>query len=113
MASGFIGALVGSFGFRTTFSVSFERILPAPAASALAGPSESGLPPLATVPQPTIVPVSRSFFEADIRVMMPSTATANFFELAIYGLGNDVFRLLDPQTTIVDISLGYADGSSS
>ena len=102
MASVILGALGGlPFGFRTTFKVSFEKILPP-----VLGVS-------ATVPLPTIVPISRSFFEADITIVMPQAGGENNFTLNIYGLANDIYKLLDPQHTLVHISLGYADGNSS
>jgi hypothetical protein len=98
-----LSLLVGAFGFRTTFSVSFEKILP---------PLFDGAPPL-TVPLPTIVPVKRDFFDADVTVTMPQAGTANSFVAHIYGMGNDIFSLLEPCKTLVHISLGYADGDSS
>jgi hypothetical protein len=109
MASAIIGALAGlSFGFRTTFSVTFEKILPA---LKIPG-STKALPPV-VIPLPTIVPVSRAFYEADVSIVMPQAGGENHFILNIYGLGNDLFSLLDPEHTLVHISLGYADGSSS
>jgi hypothetical protein len=98
-----LSLLVGAFGFRTTFSLSFETILP---------PLFDGAPSL-TVPLPTIVPVKRDFFDADISVTMPQAGTANSFTAKIYGMGNDIFALLQPLKTLVHISLGYADGDSS
>ena len=98
-----LSLLLGAFGFRTTFSVSFERIVP---------PLFEGAPSL-TVPLPTIVPIKRDFFEADITVMMPQAGTGNSFVARIYGMGNDIFKLLEPQKTLVHISLGYSDGNSS
>jgi hypothetical protein len=109
MASAIIGALAGfSSGFRTTFSVSFEKILAAPSVPGVSTP----LPPI-IIPLPVIPPVSRSFFEADVTIVMPQAGGENHFVLNIYGLANDIFKLLDPETTLVHISLGYADGSSS
>jgi|GEM_PF-5775098 hypothetical protein len=95
-----LSSLVGSFGFRTTFKVTFERMITTPLGST-------------TLPLPTIVPVSRSFFEAEVKVRMTSTGSANTFELTIYGLGNDIYKLLEPQKTILHITLGYADGATS
>jgi hypothetical protein len=105
MASAIIGALAGMpFGFRTAFTVSFEKI---PTITVL-GVTVS-LPP---VPLPTIVPVTRAFFEADITVVMPQAGGENSFVLSVYGMGNDIFSLLDPEHTIVHISLGYGDSNS-
>jgi len=95
-----LSSLVGSFGFRTTFKVTFERMITTPLGST-------------TSPLPTTVPVSRSFFEADVKIHMDSTDTANTFEVTIYGLGNDIYKLLEPQKTILHIMLGYADGATS
>ena len=94
------------FGFRTTFKVSFEKLLPP---VTVAGAAKT-LPP---VPLPTIVPVTRAFFEADVTIVMPQAGGENHFTLNIYGLANDIFKLLDPPHTLVHISLGYADGSTS
>ncbi len=99
-----LGAL--SFGFRTTFQVTFQKLLP----PVSLGGKRVTPPP---VPLPTIVPVSRAFFEADITIEMPQAGGENNFQLNIYGLANDIFSLLDPMHTIVHISLGYADGSSA
>jgi hypothetical protein len=106
MSSTLVGALgVLAFGFRTSFEVTFEKILP-PVTS---GGISKTLPP---VPLPTIVPVTRSFFEADITIVMPQAGGENNFTLNIYGLANDIYKLLDPQHTLVHISLGYIGGSS-
>ncbi len=94
--------LVGSFGFRTTFTITFEKILP---------PRFDGAPPV-TIPLPTIVPIKRSFFDADITVEM-TRDTGTKFTAVIHGLGDDVYRLLEPQKTLVHISLGYADGTEA
>jgi hypothetical protein len=91
--------LVGSFGFRTTFQVTFEKILKTPFGGT-------------TLPLPTIVPLTRSFFEADATVRMNSAGSGSTFELTVYGMGNDIFKLLDPQKTVVHLSLGYADKSN-
>jgi hypothetical protein len=90
-------------GFRASFEVSFAKILPP------AGPLATPLPP---VPIPTIVPVSSSFFEADVWVKMDSTEAANEFCMTIYGLGDDIYSLLVPQQTVVHITLGYDDADS-
>jgi hypothetical protein len=90
--------LLGSFGFRTTFEVKFEKI-----SSWEKGEAD---------PLSTKVPISHNFFEAEITVKMDSTDFANTFKLIIYGLREDIFNLLNPQQTIVHISLGYADGES-
>jgi hypothetical protein len=92
--------LVGSFGFRTSFTLTFERILP---------PRIDGAPPV-TVELPTIVPVSREFFDGEVTVEMTRDTGASFTAV-IHGLGDDVFALLDPQKTLVHITLGYADGT--
>lgn len=88
-------------GFRTTYKVTFAKILP---------------PLLGVAPKPvqipTIVPVSSSFFEADIKVVMDITEAANTFCMCIYGLGDDIYGLLVPQKTVVHITLGYDDASS-
>jgi hypothetical protein len=107
MASGILSALVGSFGFRTSFEVTFEKILP-PVPLPIGGLTIS-LPP---IPLPTIVPVKRSFFEAQISVEMPQPGSANKFEVTIIGLGNDIYSLLDPNNTVVHVTLGYADADS-
>src|SRR3984893_10817663 len=88
-------------GFRTTFKVTFARILP---------PVLGVAPP--PVPIPTIVPVSSSFFEADIEIKMDETEAANKFSARIYGLGDDIYSLLVPEKTVVHITLGYDDGGS-
>src|SRR6266849_927064 len=90
--------LVGSFGFRTTFEVTFEKI-----SSWKDGKADS---------LPTAVPISRKFFEAEVTIKMDSTGSANTFKLIIYGLREDIYKLLNPLQTIVHISLGYADGES-
>ena len=108
MASTIIGSLAGhSSGFRTTFTVTFEKIAPPLIAAPGSFPAARLL-----VPLPTIVPISRSFFEADITIEMPQAGSGNRFTLSIYGLANDIYKLLDPQNTLVHISLGYADGGS-
>jgi hypothetical protein len=87
-------------GFRASFKVSFEKILPP------LGPLGAAPPP---VPIPTIVPVSSSFFEADIQVDMDATGGSSKFTMCIYGLGDDIYSLLVPQSTVVHIVLGYDD----
>jgi hypothetical protein len=94
--------LVGSFGFRTSYTITFERILPQAADSA---------PPI-IAPLPTIVPVTRAFFDAEITVEM-TRDTGTTFTAVIHGLGDDIYSLLDPQNTVLHISLGYADGTES
>jgi hypothetical protein len=91
--------LIGAFGFRTSFTIGFETILPAPAGAA----------PV-TAPLPTIVPVTRAFFDAEITVEMTRDTGAKFTAV-IHGLGDDIYSLLDPQATLVHIALGYADGT--
>jgi hypothetical protein len=88
-------------GFRATYSVTFAKILP----------PVFGVSP-APVPIPTIVPVSTSFFEADVEVSMDETESANTFSMCIYGLGDDIYSLLVPQKTVVHITLGYDDGGT-
>jgi hypothetical protein len=61
---------------------------------------------------PTILPVTRAFFDAEITVEM-TRETGTKFTAVIHGLGDDIFALLDPQNTVVHISLGYADGTES
>src|SRR5579883_684415 len=95
---------LSDFGFRTTYTATFEKILPA-LPGPLAGPPQ-------TLPIPTIVPVSSAFFEANITIEMDATEASNGFEMAIYGLGNDIYGLLVPQQTIVHITLGYSDTSA-
>jgi len=58
------------------------------------------------------VPVTRAFFDAEITVEM-TRETGTKFTAVIHGLGDDIFALLDPQNTVVHISLGYADGTES
>ena len=94
---------LSDFGFRTTYLVTFAKILPP------LGPLGPPPPPVLI---PTIVPVSPSFFEADIKVDMDATEASNKFEMTIYGLGDDIYALLVPQQTVVHITLGYDDGSS-
>jgi hypothetical protein len=88
--------LVGSFGFRTSFTIEFQRI-------------REGAPPLRL---PTVVPVTRAFFDAAITVEM-TRDTGTTFTAVIHGLGDDIYDLLDPQNTLVRILLGYADGTES
>lgn len=90
---------VGAFGFLTTFKVSFERLVQSPLG-------------LLKVPVPTVVPISRTFFEIDAKVVMTSAGTADTFDLTLYGLSPEVYALLEPQKTLVHIELGYADGDS-
>jgi hypothetical protein len=92
----------GGVGFRTKFAVSFEKILPS------LGPIASPPPP---VKIPTIVPVSSSFFEADIEIKLDETEAGNTFTMTVYGLADDIYSLLAVETTIVHISLGYDDGA--
>jgi hypothetical protein len=92
---------LSDLGFRATYSVTFEKILP---------PVFGISPP--PVPIPTIVPVTISFFEADVEVSMDETESANTFSMCIYGLGDDVYSLLVPQKTVVHITLGYDDGGT-
>jgi hypothetical protein len=94
--------LVGSFGFRTSFTIRLEKILP---------PQSDGGPPV-TVKLPTIVPIKRSFFDAEITVEMTRETGAKFTAV-IHGLGDDIYALLEPQKTLVHIALGYADGTES
>jgi hypothetical protein len=94
---------LGGPGFRASYQVSFAKILPP------LGPLATLPPP---IPIPTIVPVSSSFFEADIKIDMDATEASNKFCVTIYGLGDDIYGLLVPQTTIVHITLGYDDTSS-
>jgi len=90
-------------GFHTTFKVSFDKILPP------LGPLGLSPPP---VPVPTIVPVSSSFFEANIEVNLDETEAGNTFVARIFGMGDDIYGLLSPESTIVHITLGYEDGAS-
>ena len=94
---------LGGPGFRASFEVTFARILP---------PLGPLAPPPAPVEIPTVVPVSSSFFEADIKIDMDATESANQFCLTVYGLGDDIYSLLVPQQTVVQITLGYDDTSS-
>jgi hypothetical protein len=94
---------LGGPGFRASYQVTFAKILP---------PLGPLAPPPPPVPIPTIVPVSSSFFEADIKIDMDATESANQFSLTIYGLGDDIYDLLVPQQTVVQIKLGYDDTSS-
>src|SRR5262249_10220015 len=64
------------------------------------------------IPIPTIVPVSSSFFGGDVKVEMDATGATNRFFLCIHGMGEDIFDLLEPQQTVVHITLGYDDGDS-
>ena len=95
---------LNDFGLRTTYTATFEKILPQ-LPGPLAGPPK-------TLPIPTIVPVSSAYFEANIWIDMDATEASNCFEMAIYGLGNDIYGLLVPQQTVVHITLGYSDTSS-
>jgi hypothetical protein len=95
---------LSDLGFRVSYTLTFEKILP-PLPGPLAGPPK-------TLPIPTIVPVSSSFFEADIRVDMDATEASNKFEVTIFGLGDDIYSLLVQGQTIVHITLGYDDGAS-
>src|SRR5450755_4600001 len=92
---------LSDLGFRATYSVTFEKILPA----------VFGISP-PPVPIPTIVPVTTMFFEADVEVSMDETESANTFSMCIYGLGDDIYSLLVPQKTVVHITLGYDDGGT-
>jgi len=92
----------GGVGFRTKFAVSFDKIPPSLA------PLAPRLPP---VKIPTIVPVSSSFFEADIEIKLDETEAGNAFTMKVYGIGEDIYSLLAVETTIVHISLGYDDGA--
>jgi hypothetical protein len=94
---------LGDPGFRASYQVSFAKILPS------LGPLAPPLPP---VPIPTIVPVSSSFFEADVTIDMDATEASNKFCVTIYGLGDDIYGLLVPQKTVVHITLGYDDATS-
>ena len=94
---------LGGPGFRPSYQVTFAKILPP------LGPLAAPPPP---VPIPTIVPVSSSFFEADITIDMDATESADRFCVTIYGLGDDIYALLVPQQTILHITLGYDDGHS-
>ena len=104
---------LGAFGFRTTFEITLEKILP-PLPLPGAAP-KPGDPPakITTLKLPTVVAVTRAFFDADIEVVMSDPTSASTFDLTIHGLDPLTFELIDPQTTIVHISLGYADGASS
>jgi hypothetical protein len=92
-----------ALGFRASYSVSFDKILPPVGLLGIAPPP---------IPIPTIVPVSSSFFEGDVKVEMDATGATNRFFLCIYGMGEDIFDLLEPQQTVVHITLGYDDGDS-
>jgi hypothetical protein len=89
-------------GFGASYEVTFAAI---PQLGPLA-------PPPSPVEIPTIVPVSSFFFDADIKIDMDATESANRFCLTIYGLGFDIYDLLVPQQTVVQITLGYDDTSS-
>jgi len=91
----------GGPGFRPSYQVTFFAI---PQSGPVA-------PPPPPIPIPTVVPVSSSFFEADIRISMDATESANQFCVTIYGL-NDIYDLLVPQQTVVQITLGYDDAGS-
>jgi hypothetical protein len=96
--------LQSPFGFQASYSVSFETVLP-PLPGPLAGPPS-------TISLPTIVPIATGYFEANIEVAMDATEASNSFCLTIYGLGQDVYGLLVPQSTVVHITLGYSDANS-
>ena len=96
-----LNLLVGSFGFRTTFTIEFEKIIDDP-----------HLPKLQLQKLPTTVPVTRAFFDAEITVEMTRESGARFAAV-IHGLLDDIYALLDPQNTLVRIKLGYADGAES
>ncbi len=90
-------------GFRAAYSLSFQTI-----------PPSDGLPtPLPPVLLPTIVPVSSDYFEGDVTVEMDATEGTNKFSICIYGLTDAIYTLLVPESTIVHITLGYDDGTST
>ena len=93
--------LIKSAGFRTTYKLWFETVLPAVADL-----------PRKAVRLPTIVPVARGFFDADVTVTMPKPGSPSAFTARVYGLGNDIFKLLLPCSTIVHVELGYDDGTT-
>jgi hypothetical protein len=99
-----ISLLQNDFGFRASYSVSFETVLP-PLPGPLAGPPK-------TILLPTIVPIATGYFEANIEVAMDATEASNSFCVTIFGLGQDIYDLLMPQKTVVHITLGYSDANS-
>jgi hypothetical protein len=96
-----IGSLIGSFGFRTTFSISFATLVSPPI-----GPAQK-------VPLPMLIPVDRRFFEIDASVRMTSAAAAGTFELTIVGFDRKMYDQMKKGSTLVTITLGYSDGGTS
>ena len=97
----------GASGFRTSFQIKLERILePPPEAT-----PKPGDPPamIKTVAIPTVAAITPAFFDAEVTVVMSDPASASTFDLTIHGLNPASYDLIDPQNTIVHISLGYAD----
>jgi hypothetical protein len=43
---------------------------------------------------------------------MDATEAGNSFEICVYGMGEDIYRLLTPQKTVIHIILGYDDSAS-
>ena len=69
-------------------------------------PAAAG-PTLQPVPLPTVVPVSRDFYEADVKVDMAYGIEANPFTVVIAGLPTTLYDTIKIGATIVLVRLGY------
>ena len=83
--------------FLPYFEVSFEPLSPSPGAAAALS---------------TLIPISRDFYAADVKVEMTfAVTTGNTFEATIAGLTASMYDAIQPGKTIIKIVLGYYSGA--
>jgi hypothetical protein len=101
------------------FRVSFEPLPPSPdagggllgVAARAAGPA---LPTQAAGALATLIPISRDFYEADVKVEMTfAVTTGNTFEVTIAGLTSAVYDSIEVGKTVIKIELGYYAGTKN
>jgi hypothetical protein len=97
------------------FRVRFEPLPPARAAGGGVGlgAAASAAGAAATLAQAakalaTLIPISRDFYEADVKVEMTyAVTTGNTFEMTIAGLTAPVYDAIEVDKTVIKIELGY------
>jgi hypothetical protein len=99
--------------FFPRFKLEFAR-LPAPA-----GPGAGGLAAVASSAASaasaitSLVPISRDFYEADVKVTMRYALVPGSFEVTIAGLSALLYDAIEPKKTSVKITLGYYHGDGT
>ncbi|WP_328524053.1 hypothetical protein [Kribbella sp. NBC_00359] len=98
------------------FQVRFEPLPPRPAAGGGGGLTGAAAGAVSAVAGAltTLIPISRDFYEADIKVELTyAITTGNTFEVTIAGLTGVVFDAIKVDKTVIKIELGYYAGNTA